>query len=64
MEASCGLTFTLGIGFHHDSAQKNGISIQKIIAEIAKFHFDKQRIELHLGGWAGGFVWGGVKYIV
>jgi hypothetical protein len=64
MEASCGLTFTLQIGFHHDSAQKNDISIQKIIAEITKFHFDKQRIELHLGEWAGGFGYGGVKYIV
>ena len=64
MEASCGLTFTLGIGFHHDSAQKNGISIQKIIAEITKFHFDKQRSGVHLGEWVGGFGYGGVKYIV
>ena len=56
MEASCGLTFTLEIGFHHDSAQKNGISIQKIIAEIAKYHFDKQRSGVHLENGLG--VWG------
>ena len=64
MEASCGLTFTLGIGFHHDSAQKNGISIQKIIAEITKFHFDKQRRGVHLGEWVGGFGYGGGEHIV
>ena len=65
MEASSGLAFTLRIGFHHDSAQKNSISIKKIIAEIAKFHFDKQRIALHMRGLTGGFVDGrGEEHIV
>lgn len=41
MNAPCGLTFTHRIGKSHDSAQKKCAASEKIISEIAKFHFDK-----------------------